>query len=51
MYEGRTCVLAQLGHDKDGRHGASVITYGLLTDREGRPVAMEVYPRLRLGVR
>lgn len=44
LYEGRTCVLAQLGHDKDGRHGASVITYGLLTDREGRPVAMEVYP-------
>ncbi|MEI6503920.1 MAG: transposase, partial [Armatimonadota bacterium] len=43
-YEGRTCPLAQLGKDKDGRHGASVIAYGVMTDREGRPVAMEVYP-------
>ncbi len=44
MYEGHTCPLAQIGHDKDGRRGASIIGYGLLTDREGRPVAMEVYP-------
>lgn len=42
-YEGRTCPLAQLGHDKDGRRGAKVIAYGVLTDREGRPVAMDVY--------
>ena len=44
LYEGHACPLAQIGHDKDGRHGASIIGYGLLTDREGRPVAMEVYP-------
>ena len=44
MYEGHTCPLAQIGHDKDGRRGAAIIGYGLLTDREGRPVAMEVYP-------
>ena len=44
LYEGHTCPLAQLGHDKDGRRGASIIGYGLLTDREGCPVAMEVYP-------
>lgn len=43
-YEGRACPLAQIGHDKDGRHGALVIGYGVLTDTEGRPVAMEVYP-------
>jgi transposase len=43
-YEGRTCPLAQIGKDKDGRHGASVIAYGVMTDREGRPVALEVYP-------
>ena len=43
-YEGRTCPLAKLGHDKDGRRGASIITYGVMTDRDGRPVAMEVYP-------
>ena len=44
LYEGRTCSLAQHGHDKDGRRGATVISYGLLTDRDGRPVAMDVYP-------
>ena len=44
LYEGHTCPLAQIGHDKDGRHGAAIIGYGLLTDLEGRPVAMEVYP-------
>jgi transposase len=44
LYEGRTCPLAQLGHDKDGRRGATIIAYGVMTDREGRPVAMEVYP-------
>jgi len=43
LYVGRECPLAQVGKDKGGRHGAAVITYGLLTDREGRPVAMEVY--------
>lgn len=43
-YEGRTGPLAQLGHDKDGRHGVAVITYGVMTDRQGRPVAMTVYP-------
>jgi len=42
-YEGRTCPLAQLGHDKDGRHGVQVIGYGVLTDAEGRPVAITVY--------
>jgi len=43
-YEGRTCPLARLGHDKDGRRGAQVIAYGLLTDAQGRPVAVRVYP-------
>ncbi len=44
LYEGRNCPLAQLGHDKDGRRGVTVIGYGVMTDREGRPVAIEVYP-------
>lgn len=43
-YDGRTCPLARIGHDKDGRHGVSIIAYGVMTDREGRPVAMQVYP-------
>jgi len=44
LYEGSKCPLAHLGHDKDGRRGATIIGYGVMTDLEGRPVAMEVYP-------
>ena len=43
-YEGRTCPLAQYGHDRDGQKGLPIIVYGLLTDIQGRPVAVEVYP-------
>ena len=43
-YEGRTCPLAQFGHDRDGKHGLPIIVYGVLTDEAGRPVAIEVYP-------
>lgn len=43
-YEGHTCPLARHGHDRDGKKGLPVIVYGLLTDGEGRPVAVDVYP-------
>jgi len=43
-YEGRTCPLARFGHDRDGKRGLPIIVYGLLTDAEGRPVAVHVYP-------
>ena len=43
-YEGRTCPLARRGHNRDGKKGKPIIVYGLLTDSEGRPVAVEVYP-------
>lgn len=43
-YEGRCCPLARFGHDRDGKKGRPIIVYGLLTDKEGRPVAVEVYP-------
>jgi Transposase DDE domain len=43
-YEGRTCPLAQFGHDRDGKHGLPIIVYGVLTDDVGCPVAIEVYP-------
>jgi transposase len=43
-YEGHTCPLARRGHNRDGKKGKSIIVYGLLTDSEGRPVAVEVYP-------
>ena len=42
-YEGQRCPLAQYGHDRDGQKGLPIIVYGLMTDREGRPVAVEVY--------
>jgi len=43
-YEGHSCPLARLGHNRDGKQGLPIIVYGLLTDSEGRPVAVDVYP-------
>ncbi len=43
-YEGKTCPLAYRGHDRDGKKGLPIIVYGLMTDRAGRPVAVQVYP-------
>jgi transposase len=42
-YEGRTCPLAQFGHDRDGKKGLPIIVYGVLTNAEGCPVAIDVY--------
>src|SRR5262249_34104575 len=42
-YEGRHCPLAQYGHDRDGQKGLPIIVYGLMTNGEGCPVAVEVY--------
>ena len=43
-YYGRTCPLALFGHDRDGQKGLPIIVYGVLTDAQGRPIAVEVYP-------
>jgi transposase len=43
-YEGHTCPLARFGFDRDGAKGLPIIVYGVMTDDEGRPVAVEVYP-------
>jgi len=43
-YEGRTCPLAYFGHDRDGQKGLPIIVYGVLTDAEGCPIAIEIYP-------
>jgi transposase len=43
-YEGKTCPLARYGHDRDGKTGLPIIVYGALTDADGRPVAVQVYP-------
>jgi transposase len=41
--EGRTCPLAKLGYSRDGKSGKLQIEFGVLTDRDGRPVAVEVF--------
>jgi hypothetical protein len=42
-FEGRTCPLAKLGYSRDQRRGTPQIVYGLLCDRPGRPIAVEVF--------
>jgi hypothetical protein len=42
-FEGHSCPLAQLGYSRDGRRGLPQIVYGLLCDRRGCPVAVEVF--------
>jgi len=42
--EGAHCELAAFGHSRDGKRGRKQVEYGLLTDPEGRPVAVEVFP-------
>ncbi|GAH10582.1 unnamed protein product, partial [marine sediment metagenome] len=42
-YEGHTCVLAQFGHNRDGKKGKPIIVYGMMTDVEGRPISVQVY--------
>ncbi len=42
--EGRHNELAARGYSRDGKKGKAQITYGLITDRDGRPVAVEVFP-------
>ncbi len=41
---GRCCELAARGYSRDGKKGCEQIEYGLLTDPEGRPVAVRVFP-------
>lgn len=43
-FEGRSCPLARLGYSRDRRRGSLQIVYGLLCDRRGRPLAVEVFP-------
>ena len=42
-FEGRTCPLAKLGHNRDGKKGKLQVNYGLLTDERGCPIAVSVY--------
>ena len=42
-FEGHCCPLAQLGHSRDERPGNVQIVFGVLTNAEGCPVAVEVF--------
>ncbi len=42
--EGTKNELAARGYSRDKKRGVAQIEYGLLTDRDGRPVAIEVFP-------
>jgi hypothetical protein len=42
-FEGRKCPLAKFGHPRDGRRDKLQIVFGLLTNGEGCPVAVEVF--------
>jgi hypothetical protein len=42
-FEGRSCPLARLGYSRDGKRGTPQIIYGLLRDKPGRPIAVEVF--------
>jgi hypothetical protein len=41
--EGRCCELAAFGHSRDGKRGKQQIEYGLLTARDGCPVAVRAF--------
>lgn len=43
-FEGRTCPLAKLGHNRDKKKGKLQIVIGLLCTSDGCPVAVEVFP-------
>ncbi len=42
-FEGATCPLAALGHNRDGKKGKLQVNYGLLTNRRGIPVSVSVF--------
>jgi hypothetical protein len=42
--DGEKCDLAALGYSRDGKRGRKQIEYGLMTDPEGRPVGIDVFP-------
>lgn len=42
-FEGRSCPLARIGYSRDGKKNKLQIVFGMLTDRQGRPMAVEVF--------
>jgi transposase len=42
-FEGRHCTLARMGYSRDGKKNRLQIVFGLITDADGRPIAVEVF--------
>jgi transposase len=42
-FEGRSCPLVEFGYPRGGKRGCPQIVFGLLRERRGRPVAVEVF--------
>jgi hypothetical protein len=42
-FGGRSCELARLGYSRDQKRGSPQIVYGLLCDKPGRPIAVEMF--------
>jgi len=42
-FEGRSCSLARRGYSRDDKRGSLQVVYGLLLDRKGRPLAVDVF--------
>ena len=42
-FEGVTCPLARLGHNRDGKKGKLQVNYGLLTNSQGVPVSVSIF--------
>jgi transposase len=43
-YEGQQCSLIRFGYNRDGKRGRKIIVYGALTNQQGCPVSVNVYP-------
>lgn len=43
-YTGATCILGRFGKNRDRRSDLPCIVYGVMTDDEGRPISVDVYP-------
>ena len=42
-FEGVTCPLAALGHNRDGKKGKLQVNYGLLTNQRGTPISVSAF--------
>ena len=43
-YEGAQCPLAKYGYSRDKKRGKRQINYGLLADKDGRPICINAWP-------